>query len=196
MSYKTFITGDNLDATTLNSYFMNQVIATCTSSTRPTGTSGRVIYETDTKLFKVYETGAWGDFASSSAYQTWSGSIGGAGGTTSFAGKFQKLGKQVSAYGKITVTAYASTTSAITLSLPFTPASSLATNQVIGTLYYFQNAGSPAQYVGAVLATGGVANATFIVNSGSTGAAIAWKGNAPTQYTGDYWTITLDYEAA
>lgn len=42
-----------------DSYVRQQVITTCTSGTRPTGTEGRFIYETDTDRLKYYDGAAW-----------------------------------------------------------------------------------------------------------------------------------------
>lgn len=196
MPFKTFVTGDSLPATDLNSYFMNQVVASCVSTARPSGTTGQMIAETDTNLFKVYTGAGWVTFGGFSGWQTWSGTIGGIGGTATFVGKFQQIGKLISAYGKITVSTYASNANTITLTLPATPASSIATNTAVGSLLYSQAAGTPAKYTGAVLLDGSTTTATFMVNSGSSGAAITWKGNAPTQFSTDTWTFSISYEAA
>jgi len=37
----------------------DQIIVTCTSSTRPTGTEGRMIFETDTDKLMIYDGAAW-----------------------------------------------------------------------------------------------------------------------------------------
>lgn len=51
-----------------NTYIREQVVVTCTSATRPTGVTGRLIYETDTKTFSVYNGSAW---MPASATQSW-----------------------------------------------------------------------------------------------------------------------------
>lgn len=196
MPFKTFLTGDTLDESDLNSYFMNQVVVTCTSTSRPTATLGRMIVETDTSLVKIYSGSAWVTFSGFTGWQTWSGTIGGIGGTATFAGKFQQIGKMISAYGVITVSAYASNANTITISLPSNSASTIATNTPIGSLLYAQAAGSPALYTGTVLVGPSASTATFAVNSGATGAAIIWKGNAPIQYSTDAWKFSISYEIA
>jgi len=52
---------DNSDlvSTFYNDNVREQVIATVTSSTRPTGTEGRLIYETDTNAYYVHTGSAW-----------------------------------------------------------------------------------------------------------------------------------------
>lgn len=58
--YKTWNTGDVLTAPDLNGYLMQQAIVTCTSSTRPASPStGQPIYETDTKVIRVYDGATW-----------------------------------------------------------------------------------------------------------------------------------------
>src|SRR6056297_246212 len=42
-----------------NTYIREQVVVTCTSSTRPTAVEGRLIYETDTNLIRVYDGSSW-----------------------------------------------------------------------------------------------------------------------------------------
>lgn len=47
-----------LDSATWDTYVRQQVVTQCTSSTRPTGVEGRIIYETDTDRIYVYVS-AW-----------------------------------------------------------------------------------------------------------------------------------------
>lgn len=47
-----------LDSATWDTYVRQQVVTQCTSSTRPTGVGGRIIYETDTDRIYVY-VAAW-----------------------------------------------------------------------------------------------------------------------------------------
>lgn len=59
MPIKTF-TSATLSSSDVNTYLMNQVVITCTSSTRPgTPTAGMVIYETDTERVLKYNGTAW-----------------------------------------------------------------------------------------------------------------------------------------
>lgn len=59
MAFKTFVAGDVLTASEVNTYLMKQAVITCTSATRPTPVAGMVIYETDTNRLQVYNGSAW-----------------------------------------------------------------------------------------------------------------------------------------
>lgn len=54
----TWADGDVATAAKLNN-LEDTVIVQCTSTTRPTGAEGRVIYETDTNKFMSYDGSAW-----------------------------------------------------------------------------------------------------------------------------------------
>ena len=55
MAFKVFTAGATLPASDLNTYLMNQAVIVCTSGTHPgSPTTGMLIYETDTDLFKYY----------------------------------------------------------------------------------------------------------------------------------------------
>jgi len=60
--FKTWSTGDVLTAADVNGYLMKQAVITCTSGTRPASpVDGMLIYETDTKYFRSYDSAntAW-----------------------------------------------------------------------------------------------------------------------------------------
>ena len=59
MPYTTVLTNDVPSASFLNANYRDQVISTVTSGTRPTGTEGQVIYETDTDRFYWHNGGGW-----------------------------------------------------------------------------------------------------------------------------------------
>lgn len=72
---KTWSDGDVLNAADLNGYLMKQAVVTCTSGTRPSSpTTGQPIFETDTKLIRVWDGSAWYCPASPD-YTDYSGSI-------------------------------------------------------------------------------------------------------------------------
>jgi hypothetical protein len=52
-------------------YIREQVVATCTSGTRPTGVEGRLIFETDTNKLKVYNGSTWEDIYMAGATGTY-----------------------------------------------------------------------------------------------------------------------------
>lgn len=54
MAFSTFVAGQVLTAAQVNDYLMKQAVIVCTSSGRPTGVDGMVIYETDTKLLWIH----------------------------------------------------------------------------------------------------------------------------------------------
>lgn len=54
-----------------DTYVRQQVVAQVTSGTRPTGVEGRLIAETDTNLFQVYDGSAWGGFGGWGAWATY-----------------------------------------------------------------------------------------------------------------------------
>jgi hypothetical protein len=55
--FKTWSTGDVLTAADVNGYLMKQTVITCTSGTRPSSpVDGMLIYETDTKYFRSYDS--------------------------------------------------------------------------------------------------------------------------------------------
>lgn len=62
-----------LSSSFYNTYIREQVVVTCTSGTRPTGVEGRLIYETDTDLLRVYDGSAWQRVANDSGKQVVSG---------------------------------------------------------------------------------------------------------------------------
>lgn len=59
MPYTTVVTSDVLTASFINANYRDQVISTVTSGTRPTGTEGQVIYETDTGRFLAHTGAGW-----------------------------------------------------------------------------------------------------------------------------------------
>lgn len=52
-----------LTSTFYNTYIREQVVVTCTSGTRPSAVEGRLIYETDTDLLRVYNGSTWAQIA-------------------------------------------------------------------------------------------------------------------------------------
>lgn len=65
MAYKTFVAGDVLTASDVNTYLMRQSVIACTSSTRPASPAeGMTIFETDTDKLRYYDGSAWVDVSS------------------------------------------------------------------------------------------------------------------------------------
>ncbi|MFZ5852296.1 MAG: hypothetical protein ACOYY2_13010 [Actinomycetota bacterium] len=59
MVYQTFADAETLRAAKVNEVLMGQRVIQCTSTTRPPGVDGRVIYETDRDTFWLYKNGGW-----------------------------------------------------------------------------------------------------------------------------------------
>lgn len=60
MAFKTFLAGDVLTASEVNTYLMKQAVIVCTSGTRPgSPVEGMTIYETDTDKVLFYDGATW-----------------------------------------------------------------------------------------------------------------------------------------
>ena len=62
MPYTTIATNQAVTSSLMNANWRDQTIATVTSATRPSGTEGQVIYETDTDAFQYYNGSAWVEY--------------------------------------------------------------------------------------------------------------------------------------
>lgn len=83
-------------------YVRQQVVTQCTSGTRPTGVEGRMIAETDTNLFQVYDGAAWVPFGGWGAWATYTPTLTNATGAT-VSGAYMQVGK--TGHFRINVTA-------------------------------------------------------------------------------------------
>lgn len=83
-------------------YVRQQVVAQVTSGTRPTGVEGRLIAETDTNLFQVYDGAAWVPFGGWGAWATYTPTLTNATGAT-VSGAYMRVGK--TGHFRINVTA-------------------------------------------------------------------------------------------
>src|SRR6476659_5653960 len=97
MPVKTWATNDVVAASDLNTQFRDQVVSTVTSGTRPTGTEGQVIYETDTDLLYIYN-GGWVRFGASGAWTSWTPTLVQSSAVTKTVtyAKYEKIGRKVS----------------------------------------------------------------------------------------------------
>lgn len=62
MPYNTVATNQAITSSFMNTNWRDQVISTVTSATRPSGTEGQIIYETDTDAFQCYNGSAWVEY--------------------------------------------------------------------------------------------------------------------------------------
>lgn len=62
MPYNTVTTNQAVTSSFLNTNYRDQVVSTVTSATRPAGTEGQIIYETDTDAFQCYNGSTWVEY--------------------------------------------------------------------------------------------------------------------------------------
>jgi hypothetical protein len=122
---KTWATGDVLTATDLNGYLMRQSVVTCTSGTRPSSPiTGQPIYETNTKVIRVWDGSAWYCPASPDYIDYTPTFYSNANAGTTIAGasvsvsysRYQKVNSRVHYYGHATINT--TTASGFAVSLP------------------------------------------------------------------------------
>lgn len=70
MPYNTVATNQAVTSSFMNTNWRDQVISTVTSATRPSGTEGQIIYETDTDAFQVYNGSSWVEYGRAGNWAT------------------------------------------------------------------------------------------------------------------------------
>lgn len=125
MPVKTWATNDVPTASDFNTHFRDQVLSTVTSGTRPSGTEGQMIYETDTDLCYIYN-GGWVRFGAGGGWTTYTPTLTQSGAVTKTVtyAKYEKVGRMVTVNVRLDVTGAGSANNAVTVSLPFTAATS------------------------------------------------------------------------
>lgn len=126
MPYTTVTTGQVLTASFLNTNYRDQVISTVTSSTRPAGTEGQMIYETDTNLLLIYSGTAWIELGRWGTWTAWTPdyTYGGAARTpTSPSGRYIRHGSMVTIVFTMLAQSTESGSSVRVTNLPITPLS-------------------------------------------------------------------------
>lgn len=115
MPYTTVTTNQVLTSTFLNTNYRDQVVSTVTSGTRPTGTEGQVIVETDTDELQIYSGSGWVDWGQYGAWTAYTPTQTGATGSTTAA--YIKHGRLVTMRMKFTASGAGAGT--FTWSVPF-----------------------------------------------------------------------------
>lgn len=125
MPIKTWATNDIPAASDLNTHYRDQVISTVTSATRPAGTEGQVIYETDTDLLYIYN-GGWVRFGASGAWTSYTPVLTQSSVVTKTVtyAKYEKVGRMVTVNVNLALTGSGTAASAINITIPFTAATS------------------------------------------------------------------------
>lgn len=189
---KTFTSGSVLTAADVNNYLMTQSVVTCTSGTRPASpTTGQPIYETDTKVIRVWDGSTWYCPASPD-YVDWSASVrfysnltsGTQISTGSVAvsyAKYQKVNTRCHFFGHATINT--TTASGIGVLLPFaTPYRAFTMGQV-----YLTGSSGDTNYANAIgigfvppisapyNRFGPVNRANVQINIATSGDAINWN---------------------
>lgn len=128
--YKTFTSGIVLTGADVTNYLMKQAVATCTSGTRPASpTTGQPIYETDTKVIRVWDGATWycpasPDYTDYSGLVTFYSNVTSgtaiAGGSVSVTyAKYQKVNTRVHYFGHATINTTVSGANGFGIGLPF-----------------------------------------------------------------------------
>jgi hypothetical protein len=131
--YNTKADGDGLTASFINANWRDQVVSTVTSGSRPSGTEGQFIYETDTDRVYGYN-GGWIQFGSLGAHTSFTPTVGGTGwavGNGTATGQYIRIGRFIYAIGGVS---FGSTSTfgagGLTLSLPVAAATTVDTRNV------------------------------------------------------------------
>jgi hypothetical protein len=178
-----------LTSTFYNTYIREQVVVTCTSATRPTALEGRMIFETDLNLLRIYDGSSWRILSSAgwtNYTPTWTNLTLGDG---SQSGEYRYSQDQIRVRGTLIFGSTTAVTGTISLLIP-NSATSAASGLSVGNLV-LEDVGARL-YVGQTLvATSSTAIAFYHSESGNGGAVNA---TAPfTWAVGDaiYWDISV-----
>jgi hypothetical protein len=173
MPYTTRADGDVLTASSHNANCRDQVISTVTSGTRPAGTEGQFIYETDTDLVYVYN-GGWVQFGGVGAWTSYTPTLTQSATVTKTVNyaKYFKIGRMCQVTVSLTVTGAGTATNAITIGLPLAAATAIG----FGGGYFYDGSGN-ALYPGisTVLTT----TTAVLVDASAATPAAAWMSIAP-----------------
>jgi hypothetical protein len=197
MPYTTRADGDVITASSHNANCRDQVVSTVTSGTRPSGTEGQIIYETDTDLYRAY-LGGWIDWGSLGAWQTYTPTLTQSGivtKTVTYA-RYNKIGRQVTLAIRLDFTGAGTGNNAILVGLPLTAA--VAGDVPLGQGIFYDSAPTPQIYVAAA-----VLNSTTTIGfyDATTPTGVVKLGQTGTSFngavaSGDAILINGTYESA
>jgi len=196
MPVKDWATNDVPTASDFNTQFRDQVISTVTSATRPTGTEGQLIYETDTDLCYLYN-GGWVRFGAGGGWTSFTPTLTQSGAVTKTItyAKYEKVGRMVAVSVLLAVTGTGTGNNKVTVSLPFTAA-------IAGAHYgggYIADVSSGSPYTAGIvhadttttMALIDATQATSVAYLGVTGSVFA-----AALASGDTVSMSLVYESA
>jgi hypothetical protein len=196
MPYTTISDGDVKTASYWNANLRDQVVSTVTSATRPAGTEGQVIYETDTDLVYIYSGSGWVLYGGIGAWTTYAPSVVQSGTVThtdSYA-RYFKIGRLVAVNLVLDITGTGTANAVVYVSLPFTAAVN-NTNMTIGN-GYIRDASAGFKYFGLAVLASTTSMALLEIAQGTdrqlgfTGASFSAALAA-----GDFISMQATYEA-
>jgi hypothetical protein len=192
----TWSDGNVPTAAQYNSNFRDQVISTVTSATRPSGTEGQVIYETDTDLLYIYN-GGWIRFGAGGGWTSYTPTLTQSGAVTKTVtyAKYEKVGRMVSVNVRLDVTGTGTANNGITITVPFTAATGgLWTGA--GVIYDF-SASTIYPCIATLFTTG-----TFALSDATAGHTVnVYQGQTGSAFSAalaasDAISFGMTYEAA
>lgn len=129
MPVSNVVAGTPVTASFMNTNWRDQVVSTVTSATRPTGTEGQVIYETDTdRYYACTVAGTWVEILKLGALNTWTPTLTQSGALTKtvVTASYMRMGRLVECFVFLSVTSSGTGNNPITVSLPVTAAATTA----------------------------------------------------------------------
>ena len=196
MPVKTWATNDVPTATDLNTQYRDQVISTVTSGTRPAGTEGQVIYETDTDLLYIYN-GGWVRFGAGGGWTSYTPTLTQSSAVTKTVtyAKYEKIGRLVHVQVVLSVTGTGAANAKVTVSLPFTAASAAGG---FGT-GYIADSSSGSPYTAGIVNLDSVTTMALLDATAATGVAylgLTGSAFAAALASGDTVQMGCTYEAS
>jgi hypothetical protein len=200
MAYKVFTAGTLATASDVNTYLMNQSVATFSSTSARNSAitspvEGQLAYINTNDALTYYDGSAWQNLLFSTAWVAYTPTLTnitlGSGGTSAF--YYQVVGKQVNVRGRIVLGSTGSLGGIPTISLPV--------NCILSGTFWGANVGlldfGVQNYTGAVSLTTTVAQVNCVSASGAYAGYLTVNATRPfTWGSQDQMDISFSYEAA